>query len=288
MTSAENARAQDVERGRAGLALHLVLGLGVGRGVVDDEGLGRHEAAGAVGPQGLEQVVLQLGRQPVGHADGARLVDGDAPGVARVEVLAQVGHQPLFAVEGPGVEEPAEVAAEVGADGGGLEAGFGPGVEEQVGVAVAVPAGDAVAAEELEDGVGGVLAAEDDPEVGLVAAHQRQQVPPHLVGLDRPLALGAGAYQLGRGLREGRRPRREDEDDCECQESDLPKRHPAHLGAVAPFAHWDCGHVQDRSHQRLNATQFPQLIGQPTLLGSVVLRREVANILRAPCSGPTT
>ena len=234
MTSAGERAAQDVERRRAGLALHLVLGLGVGRGVVDDEGLGRHEAAGAVGAEGLEQVVLELGRQPVGHADGARLVDGDAPGVARVEVLAQVGHQPLLAVEGPGVVEPAEVAAQVGADGGGLEAGVGARVEEQVGVAVAVPAGDAVAAEELEDGVGGVLAAEDDPEVDLVAAHERQQVPPHLVGLDRPLALGAGAYQLGRGLREGRRPRREDEGAGEHESPHVAERHPAGPLPCAP------------------------------------------------------
>ena len=104
-----------------------------------------------------------------------------------------------------------------------------PAVVEQVGVAMAVPSGDAVAAEELDERVRRILAAQDDPEVDLVLAHQRQQMPPHLLRLEGPLALGPGAYQLGGRLLRRRRPHPQDEDGDEPHEPELPKRHPDDL-----------------------------------------------------------
>ena len=68
-----------------------------------------------------------------------------------------------------------------------------------------------------------------------MAAHERQQVPPHLVGLDRPLALGAGAYQLGRGLRGGRRPYREDEDTGERRPLESGEREDEDTGERRPL-----------------------------------------------------
>jgi hypothetical protein len=139
---------EDVEGAQARLPGDVVLLRGVDRGVLDEQRLGRGEFRGVFRPDGVDEVVVQRHRQAIEHADGTRSVDGDTAGPAVVDVLLEVRCESFFAVVPNGVEEPREMARQVRAERRGLERAFAARVEEQVGVPVAVPAGDAVAAEE--------------------------------------------------------------------------------------------------------------------------------------------
>ena len=225
--------AQDVERGCACLLHDRLLGWRPRRDILDEQRLGRDQAIAIRRADGVDQVILQLGRQSVRHADRARLVDRDAPRVPGGDPLLEVRREPFLAVQDALVVEGRQVIAQVGAEGRGLQAAVAR-VTEEIGVAVAVPAGDAVAAEQLQRRVGRVLAAEDDPEVDLVGAHQRKEMLAHLLRLDRPLALDPLPNEFRRGLGAGRD--RRVEDGAERQRNEAEKPAASHINKNASCA----------------------------------------------------
>ena len=141
--------AEEFEGRRARLALDRLLGRRAGRDVFHQQRLRRDQTIAVRRAEGVDEIVLQLRRQSVRHADRARLVDGDALRIPRRHPGFEMRREPFLAIQLARVVERLEMCAEVRAEGGRLQPAVA-GVMKKVGVAVAVPAGDAVAAEQFE------------------------------------------------------------------------------------------------------------------------------------------
>jgi hypothetical protein len=102
-----------------------------------------------------------------------------------LDVPAEMASKALLSVRNDVLVETGQVIAEVGSDDGRFETVAV--VVEDVRVPVPVPAGDAVRSEQIQDGVGVVLPAHQDPHVDFVLAHRRQKVSFHLSSFGLPL-----------------------------------------------------------------------------------------------------
>ena len=81
--------------------------------VVDHQRIGGDQPVAIGRTDRVEQILLELGREPVSHADSARLVDRDSSRAASLDVLAQVRLQALFAMPSTSAREPDLFSAEV-------------------------------------------------------------------------------------------------------------------------------------------------------------------------------
>jgi len=108
-----------------------------------------------------------------------------------------MGCETLFTVQLERIVETVHVITQVGHDRRGLECVLTARIEEKISVTVAVPAGNAMAAQEFQCWVWNVFAAEDNPEIDFMLLHQKLQVHSHLVDFNVPFTLSPLADQGG-------------------------------------------------------------------------------------------